>query len=283
MSFSMHPQERSFARYIRLGMSYASNVEPSTSVLTLLSHVNTIDDAILIVDDILDESKVRNGKPCLYLQEGIPKALVTAELLKASADEALEKIMVNIKTSSRFKATVHYTMFRLLQDIYKGEKISFEPVDSNKDFSIHIKNYLEMITLFTGGHIKYGLQIGQLIMNRSPDENLDKIAEATGVIRQILDDFQDYFGEHHEPFGDFLGQAWRLPEILFHKYGGDRLHIRELLEAEQYVEARRIILSPQVRYELYRYCEMAYKKIKAINLDISSLLLIDFEQILTRK
>lgn len=111
-----------------------------------------------------------------------------------------------------------------------------------------------MIRLFTGGHMKFGLEIGQLLQNKKIDSNLSKIFERLGKIRQIVDDFEDYFPEHHEPFGDFIAESNRLPELIFKKNKGDRKKVLELIKRNEFNKARQLVLSEKVRNEMYSFC-----------------------------
>ena len=45
-------------------------------------------------------------------------------------------------------------------------------------------------------------------------KELYQACQSAGRIRQIVDDFEDYYSEHHEPFGDFLQGKNRLPESI---------------------------------------------------------------------
>ena len=213
----LQPTRKSFENYIRLGFEYASRKSFDKNSLLALKKISLIDDAVLIVDDIIDNSKTRNGKPCMYLQEGIQSAIIQAELNKVQAIENLIKVMKISKTKDSFQKIVLEKIFEFFKNIYLGEKLDLELDKSKKSHKTILKKYDLMIKLFTGGHIKFGLEIGQLIANKNPEENLSKISEHAGIIRQIVDDYNDYFEEHHEPFGDFINELNRFPEIIFKK------------------------------------------------------------------
>ena len=52
--------------------------------------INGFDDAVLILDDIKDKSKVRDGEPCYYIAHGTEEAKERSRFLKSKALEALD-------------------------------------------------------------------------------------------------------------------------------------------------------------------------------------------------
>jgi len=277
----LQPTRKSFENYIRLGFEYASRKSFDKNSLLALKKISLIDDAVLIVDDIIDNSKTRNGKPCMYLQEGIQSAIIQAELNKVQAIENLIKVMKISKTKDSFQKIVLEKIFEFFKNIYLGEKLDLELDKSKKSHKTILKKYDLMIKLFTGGHIKFGLEIGQLIANKNPEENLSKISEHAGIIRQIVDDYNDYFEEHHEPFGDFINELNRFPEIIFKKQKGNRSQAIKLIEKKEYKKARDIILNEKARKEIFKKCQIEFNKIQKIKTEFQKEILIeDFNKII---
>lgn len=280
----LQPTRKSFENYIRLGFEYASGKSLNKNSLLSLKKISLIDDAVLIIDDILDNSKTRNGKPCLYLQEGIQSAIVQAELSKVRAIENLIKVMQINKTNDSFQKAVLEKIFEFFKNIYLGEKLDLKLCKTKESNQTSLKKYNLMIKLFTGGHIKFGLEIGQLIANKKPEDNLSKISEHAGIIRQIMDDFNDYFEEHHEPFGDFINESNRLPELIFKKLKGNRSQAIKLIQKQQYKQARELILNEKSRNEIFKRCQTEFNKIQKIETKFQKEILIeDFNQILKSK
>lgn len=275
---------KSFENYVRLGFEYGSGKSIDKKSLLDLKKISLIDDAVLIVDDILDNSKTRNGKSCLYLQKGLQGAIVQAELSKVEAIQSLTKVMQINKTKDSFQKLVLEKIFDFFKNIYLGEQLDLELCKSKSDITTILKKYNLMIKLSTGGHIKFGLEIGQLIANKKPEENLSKIAEHSGIIRQVMDDFNDYFNEHHEPFGDFINEENRFPEIIFKKQKGNRNQIIKLIKDKKIKQAREIILNEKVRKEIFKKCKLEFNKIQKIQTKFNKEILIeDFNTILTKK
>jgi len=270
----LQPLKKSFPYYIQLGMEYGSKKKVTKSQNKLLTQIAIIDDAILIIDDIIDNSLLRNNKPCLYREIGVSKSIITAELLKSKAITKLISLMKVSKTKPQYQVLVLEKINLFLDAIYLGEKINLNQVNTNQTIDYQLKNYFKMIKLFTGGHIKFGLEIGQLIVNKIPAPQLSKIGESAGIVRQIIDDYYDYFKNHHEPFGDFIFGDKRLPEILFYKFGGTRNNALVLIKAKKYKQVRLLILNEHVRTELHSICNKEVNKIKRIkvNFDYKTIL-----------
>ncbi len=277
---SLQPSARSFDSYVIIGIEYVLKRKLNKREILLIRKLRLIDDSVLILDDILDGSKTRNGKPCLYLSKGIPLSIIHAELNKSKALLSLQSIMSIFKTKPDYQKQVYETMHAFLNSIYLGEQLDYELENSTLSTNIKLHKYFKMVRLFTGGHIRYALEVGQLIANKNPNPNISKIAESAGIIRQIVDDFKDYFKEHHEPFGDFLSKSNRLPEILYYKHKGKYQKAYNLLKNRKHEQARKLILNSNVRKDMYAYCEKETKIIMRTktNFDYSRIS-IDFKGI----
>lgn len=278
----LQPIKKSFESYIKLGYEY-NNKYMSRKQLSILKEISSIDDAVLIMDDIFDKSKYRNGKICLYRKIGIQGAILNAEILKAKAIEALIELMKVSKISNENKIKILEKINEFFKNIYLGERIDLRLGNTKKYSPVLLKKYFEMIKLFTGGHIKFGLEIGQLLQNKKIDKKLSKISEHLGVIRQIVDDFNDYFKSHHEIFGDFIGESNRLPELLFKKFKGNRKKALRFVENKEYERAREVILTKEVRKKLFNYCKSELNECNRIKVNFNyNILIEDFEKILSR-
>lgn len=278
----LQPLERAFELYVKLGLQ-RNFAEITSPQVQLLKGLSKIDDALLIVDDIFDESETRNGKPCLYKQEGVQKAIVTAELLKTQAYDTLFELMKECSTSKENQLKIMVLMNDFFRAMYVGEQIDLELGQETTFYPDQINKCLRMNRTFTGGHIKFGLEIGQLLNNLEIDSDISEIALALGTIRQICDDFNDYFPDHHEPFGDFLTGSNRIPEVLFNKYKGDRNKVLYYIGNQDLKKAREYALSTEIRNELYQLCENEMSKCKSIVTSFDySRLIEDYDKIKTR-
>lgn len=261
----LQPKFKSFDYYIYIGLKLATKKNLNNIEKKLLKKVSYIDDSVLIIDDIIDKSKLRNNKPCLYLQIGEERAILESKLLEIEARKSLLDLALILKTKEEFKIQIIKKFDNFLRDIYLGEKIGQFLSKQTKYSDSLLKNYFKMIALFTGGHIKYSIEIGQLLANKEPDSQISNASVSSGVIRQIIDDFNDYFKNHHEPFGDFLSESNRLPEILFKKFGGNRKKAMDLISKGKITDFLSMVLNKKVREEIVKYCN---KEVKLINKEI---------------
>lgn len=257
----LQPNKKSFEYYAYLGYRFANKKNLTPSEKKLFRNLSAIDDSILIIDDIMDKSKLRNGRPCLYLQLGEEKAIIRSKLLEIEARENLLNLAASLKTKEGFKVKIIRKFDAFLKDIYLGEQIDRFLAEYGKVDSVLIKEYFKMISLFTGGHVKYSMEIGQLLANKNPDPLISGSAVSAGIIRQIVDDFNDYFDKHHEPMGDFLSGSNRLPEILFKKFGGNRKTAIKLLHQGRIDDFIKLVLNSKVRAKIVQYCDKEYKVI----------------------
>ena len=199
---------KSLEHYISKGYEYAIGIP-------LKNNMSEFDKGVIIIDDIFDNSEYRNGHKTLYRTKGLNLAILTGIAAILNAQETLYKLCKNTNFANTIKA--QQTLLSFTQDIILGELM-----DRNIK---NIEEYFTMITLFTGNHIAKGIEIGHYIANKNPSTNLLKACQCAGRIRQIVDDFEDYYQEHHEPFTDFLQGKNRLPELLF---TGNKCYAKEL-------------------------------------------------------
>lgn len=259
----LQPKYRSFEYYINIGFKFAAKKNLSIAEKKLLKKISFIDDSILIMDDIIDKSKLRNGKPCLYLQIGEENAILKSKLLEVEARKSLLDLASSLNTKEEFKVKIIKKFDDFIRDIYLGEKIGQILSKQKKYNDSLLKNYFKMIALFTGGHIKYSMEIGQLLANKEPVLKVSASSVSSGIIRQIVDDFNDYFKKHHEPFGDFLSESNRLPEILFKKFKGNKEKAIDLINNGNISDFISVVLNEKVRKEIIRYCNKEAKLIKS--------------------
>jgi geranylgeranyl pyrophosphate synthase len=106
-----------------------------------------------------------------------------------------------------------------------------------------------------------------------------------GTVRQVYDDFEDYFPNHHEPFSDFLSESNRLPEVFFKKQitRARKQEIIKHINKQEFYKVREKILTNEVRRELYDFCEQEVKKCKRFSTKFDySGLIENYEEILTK-
>ncbi|NCO18279.1 hypothetical protein AUJ61_01285 [Candidatus Pacearchaeota archaeon CG1_02_30_18] len=274
----LQPKKKSFGYYIYLGYLFSSKKDPSINQVKLMMNLSQIDDSILIIDDLLDKSKKRNGKKCLYLKIGIKEAKIEAKKIEKKAKDNLKILIKEFDLKKKEKVLEIFEKF--LSEIKEGQKIDQINSHFHKYDKMLEKRYFKMIKLFTGGQIKRGLEIGQIFGNGRINRTLSKNAERIGMIRQILDDFEDYFNLHHEPLGDLKNNSNRFPEIVFMKEGGNKKEIFDLLKQEKYALIKEKILNKKVRKDIFLYCKSIYKKLDKNLIELSRLEIPNFQKII---
>lgn len=216
------------------------------------SGLDSFDDAVLILDDIQDDSSVRNGNPCYHVLHGIEASKEEARRLYKQSFETLGNIFKSRKLGfiSRIKAKL--VLSKLKSKIEKGQNIDKTLENKIGVNKRDIYNWHKMSKLFTGGHIRCGFQIGVLICDipKKKAKHILDIGESIGVIRQIDDDINDYQQIHHEPLGDLIHHKKRLPELVFLLISSNE----EIFNLEKYLQQptdnllkiKQTIFSPKV-------------------------------------
>lgn len=210
------------------------------------------DRAILILDDIEDQSQIRDGKPCFYITHGIAQAKKEAEKLNREAFGALGKICEKRKIGIVKSFYAKFLLKILYKNIQLGQRIDKQLQLSQYNPRL-LSKYDRMIRLFTGGHIKYAFLIGFIISGRNPSykDRVVSIGEDIGILRQIDDDIKDYEGCHHEAFGDLIQHKNRLPELLFymHADSNGKIKLNNFLVSytENKSEIKKIIFGDKVQ------------------------------------
>ncbi|MCD6563908.1 MAG: polyprenyl synthetase family protein [Thermoproteales archaeon] len=187
----------------------------------------------LILDDIIDHSELRRGKPTVWKKYGISTAILVAVHYRESATEALNDTYSPREFNKMFARTL-----KLLTD---GERLDIlfeqsgredEPyVVHNRYSSIEFENYLEMIYKKTGALIETSCIFGGLSA-RADKKMLDALSsygKMLGYAFQIGDDIIDLFGET-EKTGKKVGG-----DIIEHKFGNAviALALQELEEEKR--------------------------------------------------
>ncbi len=264
------PKNKSFEFYIQIGYEYASGKKLENKALKILEKISDIDTSIIKIDDILDGEEYRNGKKCIYLIDGIEKTIINAKLDEINGVQALTELIEFRKCFPLFS----YEILKVfnnnyMKGIYEGQLIDKKLEESSLIDNETLNDYFLMVKKFTGGHVKYGLAIGQLLAGKIPDDKVLKIGELLGINRQIIDDFNDYFKAHHNPFGDLKRDAKRLPEILFTLNGGNRSSVLKHIDSKNFSEVINIVLNKEVRQEMYNLCKKNIYECEKLNSDFN--------------
>ncbi|GHH32307.1 polyprenyl synthetase family protein [Lentzea cavernae] len=251
----LHPYDKSLARYVRIGYLFAAGETLPAEADDEVSAVSQSDTSMLVIDDILDDSASRAGKPALHVSQGIKAAIVEAMLLHAAAVDGIRRAAERLGTPDWARARIYLRFNDYLSEMYHAQSLDLAARDDHGFEPWMLERYEKIIAGVTASHVTTGLECGQLLAGAEPNPDLTRAGSAIGMVRQVRDDVDDYFDDHHEPFGDFTGGLNRLPELVFKRHHGDREKVLELLAAGMTREARDLVLTYEARQEIYGYCQ----------------------------
>jgi len=171
----------------------------------------------LIIDDIIDHSELRRGKPTVWKKYGISTALLVAIHYRESISEALN----DTKDPKLFNEI----MAKTIKLITEGERLDIlfeqagrddEPyIIENRYKEIDLDKYLDMVYKKTGSLIETACLFGALSVSRDEKTcfSLSSYGKALGIAFQIGDDIIDLFGSEKKT-GKIIGG-----DVLEHKLG----------------------------------------------------------------
>ena len=147
----------------------------------------------LIHDDIQDKDETRHHRKTLWAVWGVPKALVAGNILRITADAALESLRAQGLDRRRILPVVNQLTQAYLEMI-EGQylDISFE---GQRD--VGLNRYLDMIARKTGALIRCSFTIGALIGSDDPAAAaaFRESGKALGFIFQVRDDILGVWGD----------------------------------------------------------------------------------------
>lgn len=147
----------------------------------------------LIHDDIQDKDETRHHRKTLWAVWGVPKALVAGNILRITADAALESLRAQGLERRRILPVVNQLTQAYLEMI-EGQylDISFEG-----QHDVGLNRYLDMIARKTGALIRCSFTIGALIGSDDPAAAaaFRESGKALGFIFQVRDDVLGVWGD----------------------------------------------------------------------------------------
>ena len=199
----------------------------------------------LIVDDIIDHSEFRRGKPTVWKKYGLSTALLVAFHYREAIAEALN----DTPDPPRFHDIMAWTLKMLVE----GERLDilFEQagredesyVVENRYARVTLDDYVDMVSKKTAALIQTSCVFGALSA-RAPEEVVEAIKRYgwnVGIAFQIMDDLLDVFGRE-EKIGKKVGK-----DIIEHKLGNVVVALAaEELSGSDREELLRILRKPKV-------------------------------------
>ena len=171
--------------------------------------VEILHNYTLIVDDIIDDSKIRRGKPTVWNKFGISAAECVGLLYAPSIFEAARISNNPTLISQMIAKALKDIAIGELMDILceKGDQKNEPYINDNRYLSVSKKIYLDMIRKKTASLFSASCQIGGVCAGGKEGEIdlLGKYGMNLGMAFQIQDDILDIFGDE-KSFGKIIGK-----------------------------------------------------------------------------
>ena len=147
----------------------------------------------LIHDDIQDRDETRHGRPTLYWQWGMPRALVAGNFLRAIADRAVQGL-ADSGLGERLALDVAGALTSAYLEMIEGQYMDLQ-FEGRRDVTVH--QYLEMISKKTGALLRCSVDLGAMIgtCDQQTRAAFHEFGRALGFLFQIRDDVLGVWGE----------------------------------------------------------------------------------------
>ena len=151
----------------------------------------------LVHDDIMDNAAIRRGKPTVHTRWDNNTAILSGDVMLVLAYELLSQVPSHILPQA----------LKLFNDsskwVCEGQQMD---MDFEKQQTVSIDAYIEMIGLKTAALLAASLQMGALIAETSAENIalIKKFGHNIGIAFQIQDDLLDSFGSEAD-FGKRIG------------------------------------------------------------------------------
>lgn len=151
----------------------------------------------LLHDDVMDDAKVRRGRPCVHLKWNTNTAILSGDQMMIEAYKQLSHIPAD-------KLPYALKLFnKMATEICEGQQYD---VDFEQQEQVSIEQYIEMIRLKTSVLLATALQMGAFLggANLRQQNMLYQYGIHLGLAFQIQDDYLDCYG-NEQSFGKTIG------------------------------------------------------------------------------
>ena len=151
----------------------------------------------LVHDDIMDEAPIRRGKASVHAKWDINTAILSGDVMLIAAYQLLESY-----DAAMFKQLVPL-FTRTAREVCEGQQYD---MDFEKQDTVSLEEYLQMIRLKTGVLIGAAMQMGAIIAGqpKSVQQQCYEIGLNLGMAFQLQDDYLDAFADPTK-FGKQVG------------------------------------------------------------------------------
>lgn len=207
---------------------------PDSAILAPASAIQLSEDFVLQIDDMIDGTEIRRGKPAFHRVYGFNNTFITPQLLIGAMWNMLHEYALNNgeKGELVYKKFIEFSditfMGQALENMFKPRQISSYPKTYIKALKgigeATYEAYIEIVTKKTAAYTIYGpATIGAIIGGASEEQLklIEKIGASFGIAFQIKDDIDDYLYDIKE------GQ----PTIVtIHAYSSSTQEEKDLIE-----------------------------------------------------
>ncbi|MGI6221329.1 MAG: polyprenyl synthetase family protein [Coriobacteriales bacterium] len=166
------------------------------------SAIENFHTAALIHDDIADEAKLRRGKPCMHLSEGLSIAINAGDMALASV---ISSVLADDALTDEVKLRVLAEIVEMDTKTIEGQALDIGWARDGR-YDLAVEDYIEMATrktaYYSGG---IPLAIGAIIGGGTDEqvEALRHFGMLTGLAFQIQDDLINLVGDEEHAGKDF--------------------------------------------------------------------------------
>lgn len=229
-------------------------------IVSLCAIIEMIQIASLLHDDVIDESKMRRGKPSINALFGNKNAIMMGDVFYSKAFYELTK----------FDRKISQSVANCVVRLSRGE---INDVSMGEQFQEDKDKYFAMIEDKTASLIASSAQISAILAGLEA-EKYYKYGLNLGIAFQIVDDLLDVFGSDEvlgkPAMSDYIEGKTTLPYLILY----ENLKREEKDQLVRYFknstpEAKKWILEQMKRYEIFektQECikEFAYKALESI-------------------